>query len=190
MKIAISILCAILLCSCAAGQKSANILAGIATAYGIHEAGHEIASRITSTPINWDSMEYTIKPKDRASGAIICASGLVAQQISSEVVIRAGWKNDYTDGMMIWNTINPIAYSLGYWFSFGTNYEPNGGGFHGDISGIEYYSNDNTAHIFAIAMVGLSSLNAYRYWLSDKEPMGVWFLPVRGGAGLVYSKRF
>jgi hypothetical protein len=186
----LAILCALLMYSCAAGQKGAKLLAGVTTAYGIHETGHQVASMATDTPIDWDNMEYTISPKRRTDGAIICASGLTAQQLSSEVIIRGGWKNDFTNGMMLWNTINPIAYSLGYWLSYGINYETSDGGFHGDISGIEHYSNDTTANLFSAAMIGLSVLNAYRYWWADKEPVNVGLIPVSGGAGIFYSRRF
>jgi hypothetical protein len=190
MKALSVILMAILLCSCAAGQRAAKIATGVAVAYGIHEAGHEIAARATNTAISWKSMEYTIGPKEKSSGLIICASGLTAQQLSSEVIIRVKWKNDYTDGMMIWNTVNPIAYSFGYWLSYGVNYKPDIGGFHGDTVGIEYYSNEETANVFSVAMVGLSLWNAYRYWWADKKPVSVGFAPVNGGASLIYSRKF
>jgi hypothetical protein len=186
MKALSVILMAILLCSCAAGQRAAKIATGVAAAYGIHEAGHVVAARVTDTPINWDSMEYTITPKDNNGGAIVCAAGLTAQAASSEIIIRKNYRGDFAAGMMLWNVINPILYASDYWIDFGYPKDQYGG----DIRSIEAYSNHTTSNLFSIAIAGLAAFDAYRYWLGNNKPVGAMIIPARNGAGLVYSRKF
>jgi hypothetical protein len=90
---------------------------------------------------------------------------LVAQVASSEVILDVDRidKNDaFVRGMMAWNIFNPIMYALDYWFIHKTN-DKNGDSYQGDLQGIEHYSSERTANIFAGAMVAIATVQGYRF---------------------------
>ena len=80
-------------------------------------------------------------------------------------------------GMMTWNILNPILYSLDYWVFHSTN-KINGNSYQGDLAGIEHYSNKATADGFALAMSAIAVSQGYRFlktqswapdWLKDES---------------------
>jgi hypothetical protein len=101
--------------------------------------------------------------------------------------------------MMIWNILNPIFYALDYWFINITNDSTGDGGYQGDIKGIEHYSSEGSANIFAASMVAIAGIQGYRFlktqtWAADwfeDETHSLGFAPVQSGGCLFsYTIRF
>lgn len=157
---------------------------GIITAFMIHESAHAFTADLNDIDLEWHTgiynqpigfkMKSDISDISDSDGRSLYSSGLISQIIGSEVILRS--KNTdknsaYIRGIMAWNIINPILYSLDYWFIGHANKEA-GDRFHGDIAGIERYSSDSTADVFAFAMAGLALYQGSRYlktqtWASD-----------------------
>jgi hypothetical protein len=144
---------------------------GVISAFAIHEGAHLAAGQITGTSLDWrvgtinQPIEFSENTKDDSDGFIVYSAGLVAQMASSEVILNVDSidKNDaFVRGMMAWNIFNPITYALDYWFIHKTN-DKNGDSFQGDLQGIEYYSSERTANIFAGGMVALVTFQSYRF---------------------------
>ena len=158
---------------------------GVISAFMIHEGAHFAAGQITGTSLDWSvgdynqPIEYEENAKDDSNGFIVSSSGLIAQVAGSEVILGVDRidKNDaFVRGMMAWNIINPIMYALDYWFIHSTN-DTHGDSYQGDLQGIEHYSSERTANIFAGGMVALATFQGYRFlkaqswapeWIKDK----------------------
>ncbi|MBT8489417.1 MAG: hypothetical protein KJN62_00045 [Deltaproteobacteria bacterium] len=181
--------------------------AGIISAYMIHEAGHFLVAGATGTHLHWEvgsynqPLGYTESADSDDKGVAVNSAGLIFQLIGSEVILYSDKidKNDaFVRGMMAWNIINPILYSLDYWFIRRTNQQQSNK-YRGDIEGVEYYSNKRTANIFAFSVAALASFQGYRYlktqdwapeWIKG-ETHTVNFAPMpSGGFALMYEYRF
>ena len=149
---------------------------GIVAAFATHETAHAIVAELTDTNIEWGIGDYnqpigfTEHATNDIDGLNLYSAGLVSQVVGSEIILRSGKikKNDaFIRGMMAWNIINPILYSLDYWFFHRTN-QKNGNSYQGDITGIEHYSNKETANLFAFSMVVISAFQGYRFLKTQK----------------------
>jgi hypothetical protein len=181
--------------------------AGIASAILIHEGSHAVVAGITGTSMDWEIGTYnqpigfTEKANSDAKGVAVYSAGLLSQAIGSEIILQADKidKNDaFVRGMMLWNIVNPILYSLDYWF-FHISNKNNGKTYQGDLEGIEHYSNESTANGFAISITAIAAFQGYRFlktqtWAPDwlKGNTHSFFLnPMpSGGCFLTYSYHF
>lgn len=159
---------------------------GAVSAFMIHEGAHFMAAEITNTNLGWEvgnynqPLAFTENAKSDSDGLAVYAAGLTVQVVGSEIILNVDKinKNDaFVRGMMAWNIINPILYALDYWFIHISN-DTNGATFQGDIQGIEHYSSERTANIFAGSMVALATIQGYRFlktqswapaWIKDKS---------------------
>lgn len=144
---------------------------GIITAYALHEAGHAMAGFLTGTDIEWGLGTYNqpLGFKEDADcdtdGMIVHAAGLMTQVAVSEIILQSESIDNNSNlmrGMMLWNIVNPIVYSLDYWFIRRTNKESDTT-YQGDIEGFENYTNDTGANIFAAGMLAIAAIQGYRY---------------------------
>ena len=149
---------------------------GVISAYALHETGHALAANLTHTDLEWgvgtynQPLGFTERAQHNGSGMLVHASGLLTQVVSSEVILRSDSidKNDnFVRGMMFWNIINPIVYSVDYWFLKRTNKEE-GNHYQGDLKGLEHYSNQTTANGYAAIMTGLAIYQGYRFLQMQK----------------------
>jgi hypothetical protein len=158
---------------------------GAVSAFMIHEGAHFIVGEITHTDLGWEignynqPLAFTENAKSDSDGLAVYSAGLTAQVVASEIILDVDKinKNDaFVRGMMAWNIVNPILYALDYWFIHISN-DKNGSTFQGDIQGIEHYSSERTANIFAGSMVALATFQGYRFlktqswapeWVRDK----------------------
>jgi len=180
---------------------------GMITAYALHETGHAVAGCLTDTDLEWglgtynQPLGFTEKAKRDSDGMIVHAAGLTAQVVTSEVILQSEAidKNDsFVRGLIVWNIINPIIYSLDYWLFEKTNQE-NGSYYQGDLKGFEHYSDERTANGFAALMVGLAIYQGYRFvktqnwapdWIGGRS-IQLSFQPCgRSGAALLIQKSF
>lgn len=179
--------------------------AGSVAAFSIHEGAHALVAKVTNTDMTWEignynqPLAFTEHANSDAKGAAINHAGLISQAIGSEIILQSEKidKNDaFVRGMMAWNIINPIMYSLDYWFIRRSN-QRNGNTYQGDIEGIEYYTNESTANGFALSMLGIACLQGYRFlktqsWAPDwlkGESNTISFAPLPSG-GLVMTYKF
>jgi len=179
--------------------------AGIVAAFSIHEGAHVLVAGLTNTDMDWEIGNYnqpfafTEHSSSDSKGAAINSAGLISQAIGSEIILQIEKidKNDaFVRGMMAWNIVNPIMYSLDYWF-FRISNQRNGNTYQGDIEGIEYYTNESTANGFALSMLGIACLQGYRFlktqgWATDwlkGESHNVNFVPLPTG-GLMMTYKF
>jgi hypothetical protein len=175
--------------------------AGIVSAFMIHEGAHYLAGEMTGTDIDWElgnynqPIGYTEQSENDTDGVIVNSAGLVSQVIGSEIILQVDRidKNDnFVRGMMTWNILNPVFYALDYWFIHITNDRTGDGGYQGDIQGIEQYSSEQSANVFAASMVALAGIQGYRFlktqdWAADwfkDESHSLSFAPVRSGGFL------
>jgi hypothetical protein len=144
---------------------------GMITAYALHETGHAIVAKATNTDLEWgvgtynQPLGFTEHAKHNGDGVCLHAAGLLTQEISSEIILRSDSidKNDnFVRGMMFWNIVNPIVYSLDYWFLKRSN-KKEGTHYQGDLMGVEHYSNEATASGFAAVMTGVAICQGYRF---------------------------
>lgn len=145
--------------------------AGIVAAFSIHEGAHALVAELTDTDMDWEIGNYnqpiafTEHANSDAKGAAINSAGLLSQAIGSEIILQSDKidKNDaFVRGMMAWNIVNPILYALDYWFFHRSNKE-NGNTYQGDIQGVEHYTNEPTAHGFALSMTAVAAFQGYRF---------------------------
>jgi len=181
--------------------------AGVFSAFMIHEGAHLVAAEATGTHIDWElgnynqPLAYTEEASSDSDGLILNSAGLVAQTLGSEIILqvdRIDKNDDFVRGMMHWNILNPIFYALDYWFIHITNDET-ADGYQGDIQGIEHYSDEKTANMFAASMVAIAGIQGYRFlktqdwapdWLKD-EAQNLNFAPVKsGGFSFNYTINF
>lgn len=185
----------------------AKYAAGIASSMLLHEGAHALVAAATNTHMSWKAGNYnqpigfTEDASSDAKGVALYSAGLLSQLIASEVILDVDKidKNDaYVRGMMTWNVLNPILYSLDYWFFRVAN--KNGGtSYQGDIQGIEHYSSEATAQGFAIGITAIAAFQGYRYlktqdwapeWLKG-TPDNLTLVPTSsGGAFLAWHCRF
>ena len=144
---------------------------GITTAFMIHEGGHAAVAALTGTKLDWrigDSnqpMKFNEHADSDAIGLAINSAGLVTQAIAGEIILQSediDMNSAFWRGMMAWNILNPISYALDYWFIHRTNKIYNAS-YEGDISGIEYYSNKETANAFAFSISAIALVHGYRF---------------------------
>ena len=144
---------------------------GVISAYALHETGHALAASLTDTDLEWgigtynQPLGFTEHAQHDGDGMLIHSAGLLTQVLSSEVILQSDSidKNDsFVRGMMFWNIINPIIYSLDYWVIKRTNKEVNNH-YQGDLKGLEHYSNETTANGYATIMTGLALYQGYRF---------------------------
>lgn len=181
--------------------------AGIITAFSIHEAAHALVAELTDNDIDWEIGNYnqplgfTEHGTSDTKGLALYSAGLFSQVVGSEIILQTGRieKNGaFVRGMMAWNILNPILYSLDYWFIRRSNKE-SGLSYQGDIEGIEHYSSESVANGFALAITGIAVLQGYRFlktqtwapdWLKGKS-CNLSFAPLpRAGMGIQIEFRF
>lgn len=181
--------------------------AGIISGFMIHEGAHLLAGEITGTDMDWEPGNYnqplafTEKADSDTDGWIVNSAGLAAQAIGAEIILQVDSidkNDDYVRGLMHWNIINPIFYALDYWFIHKTNSQ-SGDRYQGDIQGIEHYSDERTANIFAASMVAIAGIQGYRFlktqdWAADwfkDETHSLNFAPTTsGGIAFTYTINF
>jgi hypothetical protein len=185
----------------------AKYAAGIASSMLLHEGAHALVAAATNTHMSWKGGNYnqpigfTEDASSDAKGVALYSAGLLTQLAASEIILDVDRidKNDaYVRGMMTWNVLNPILYSLDYWFFRVAN--KNGGpSYQGDLQGIEHYSSEATAQGFAIGITAIAVFQGYRYlktqdwapeWLKG-TPDNVTLVPMHsGGAFLAWHCSF
>jgi hypothetical protein len=125
-------------------------------------------------------ISFTENANTDSKGWAINSAGLISQAAGAEIILQVDKidKNDaFVRGMMTWNILNPILYSLDYWVFHSTN-KINGNNYQGDLAGIERYSNKATADGFALSMSAIAVFQGYRFlktqswapdWLKDNS---------------------
>jgi hypothetical protein len=181
--------------------------AGIATSALVHEGSHALVAGLTGTHLDWEAGTYnqpigfTDHANSDAKGVAIYSAGLLSQAISGEIILDVDKidKNDaFVRGMMTWNVLNPILYSLDYWV-FHVSNQKSGSKYQGDLTGIEHYSNQAVANGFALSMTAIAVFQGYRFiktqtWAPDwlkSNFNNVNLSPMRsGGFMLTYKSEF
>ncbi|MGD0627665.1 MAG: hypothetical protein ABSB32_23565 [Thermodesulfobacteriota bacterium] len=145
--------------------------AGIVSAFLIHEGSHALVAGLTNTDLHWETgtlnqpIAFTENANTDSKGFAINSAGLISQAVGGEIILQADRidKNDaFVRGMMTWNILNPVLYSLDYWIFHSTN-KINGNSYQGDLAGIERYSNKATADGFALSMSAIAVFQGYRF---------------------------
>lgn len=185
----------------------AKFAAGIASSMLLHEGAHAVVAVATNTHMSWEAGNYnqpigfTEDVDSDAEGVALYSAGLLTQLGASEVILQVDKinKNDaFVRGMMAWNVLNPILYSLDYWV-FRISNKNGGPSYQGDLQGIEHFSSEATAQGFAIGITAIAAFQGYRFlktqdwapeWLKG-TPDNVTLAPMRsGGAFLAWHCRF
>ena len=178
---------------------------GLASGALIHEGSHALVAGLTGTRLTWEAGTYnqpigfTDHAQSDAEGLAIYSAGFISQAAGAEIILQVDGinKNDnYVRGMMAWNLVNPILYSLDYWFIHRTN-KKGVSSYQGDLQGIEHYSNQTTANMFAVSFSAIALFQGYRFlktqtWAPDwlkGESHRLGFTPLRAG-GLVMTYQF
>ena len=180
---------------------------GIVTSMLVHEGAHALVGGLTGTHLSWETGTYnqpigfTDHANSDAKGVAIYSAGLISQAVSGEIILDVDKinKNDaFVRGMMTWNILNPILYSLDYWL-FHVSNKKNGSKYQGDLTGIEHYSNTSAANGFALSMSAIAVFQGYRFlktqtwapdWLkSNFNNVGVSPIP-SGGFMLSFKYAF
>jgi hypothetical protein len=188
-------------------RSVAKFAAGVVASAFVHEGAHAIVAAATGTSLTWkvgnynQPLAFEESAGSGAKGVAIYSAGLIAQLICSEIILDVDSinKNDaFVRGMMTWNILNPILYSLDYWV-FRVSNQQSGNSYQGDIQGIEHYSDERSAQTFAIGITAIAAFQGYRFlktqdwapnWLKA-APDNVNVVPLRsGGALLTYEYRF
>ncbi len=175
--------------------------AGIATAMLIHEGSHALVAGITDTHMTWtlgtynQPIGFTEHAGSDAKGVAVYSAGLISQEITSEIILdtKIDKNGAYVRGIMAWNVINPVLYSLDYWI-FHVSNSKDRNSYKGDISGIEHYSNAATANGYAIGITAIALFQGYRFlktqsWAPDwlrSEKKNLFVAPLASG-GFVAS---
>jgi len=178
---------------------------GLASGALIHEGSHALVAGLTGTRLTWEVGTYnqpigfTDHAQSDAKGLAIYSAGFISQAAGAEIILQVDGINkndDYVRGMMAWNVMNPILYSLDYWFIHRTN-KKGVSSYQGDLQGIENYSNQTTANVLAASFSAIALLQGYRFlktqsWAPDwlkGESHRLGFTPLRAG-GLVMTYQF
>jgi hypothetical protein len=173
----------------------------------IHEGAHAAVAELTGTDMDWrwgnfnQPLEFTEHASSDDKGLAINLAGLASQAITSEAILQMNSvdKNgSFVRGMMVWNILNPLSYSLDYWFFHRTNKDKKTT-YRGDIQGAEYYANEPIAQGFAASMTAIALCQGYRFlktqlwapeWLkSPYHDLDIRFLDA-GGVSIIYHFRF
>lgn len=180
---------------------------GIVTGFLIHEGGHALAAELTGTDMEWgwgninQPFEFTENADSDTDGLIINSAGFITQAAAAEFILRYDKidKDDaYVQGIMTWCILNPIFYTIDYWFIRGTN-NKYGENYKGDLQGIEHYSNESKANLFAIGIVAIAASQGYRFlktqiwapdWISDNSHDLNFVSLDSGGFALTYKIPF
>jgi hypothetical protein len=188
-------------------RSAVKFAVGVLSSAAVHETAHALVAAATGTSLTWkvgnynQPLAFEESANSGAKGVAIYSAGLIAQLICSEIILDVDSidKNDaFVRGMMTWNILNPILYSLDYWV-FRVSNQQNGSSYQGDIQGIEHYSDEKSAQAFAIGITAIAAFQGYRFlktqdWAPDwlkAAPDNVNVLPLRsGGALLTYDFRF
>jgi hypothetical protein len=178
---------------------------GLASGALIHEGSHAFVAGLTGTHLTWEVGTYnqpigfTDHADSAAKGLAVYSAGFIAQAAGAEIILHADGvnKNDnYVRGIMAWNIVNPLLYSLDYWFLRRTN-KKNDSAYQGDLQGIENYSSQTTANVLAVSFSAIALFQGYRFlktqtwapeWLKN-ESRSFAFTPIRSG-GLLMSYHF
>jgi hypothetical protein len=145
--------------------------AGIVSGFLIHEGSHALVAGLTNTDMHWEMgtfnqpIAFTENANTNSKGFAINSAGLISQAVGAEIILQADKidKNDaFVRGMMTWNILNPVLYSLDYWIFHSTN-KINRYSYQGDLAGIERYSNKATADGFALSMSAIAVFQGYRF---------------------------
>lgn len=180
-------------------KNTSKFLAGVVTAYAIHETGHGVTAFATGTNMDWkfndgrDSSIISFREysKNDLTGLFVDSAGIITELAVTEYILRSKTINKtdpFIKGMVFWNTANPIIYALDYWFIHKIN-RTDGGVFLGDIKGIEYHSNSEFANIFAAASAAIAINQIYRY-IKSENGIRANLLPTKKGVGLSISIPF
>ena len=178
--------------------------AGIVSAFLVHEGSHALVAGLTNTDLHWETgtfnqpIAFTEKADTDSKGFAINSAGLISQAVGGEIILQVDKidKNDaFVRGMMTWNILNPILYSLDYWIFHSTN-KINGNGYQGDLAGIEHYSNKATADGFALSISAIAVFQGYRFlktqsWAPDwlkEDSHSLSFAPLPSGGFIVGYK--
>ena len=170
---------------------------GVVSAFLIHESSHALVAAAMGESLSWELGNYnqpiafTESGLSDEQGVALYSAGILSQIAGSEIILRTDRidKNSaYVRGIMAWNIINPILYSLDYWFFHRSN-KKNGNFYQGDLQGIEHYSNETTANVFALSASAIAVWQGYRFlktqtWAPDwmkSETHQVSFLPLASG---------
>jgi hypothetical protein len=181
---------------------------GVVSAFLIHEGAHALVGVVTGTKMDWKAgdvnqpITFTEYSSSKEKGLAINSSGLLAQAACAEIILQYDKidKNDsYVRGMMLWNILNPIMYTIDYWVIRKTNSSV-GNGYSGDLQGVEHYSSKGTADVFAGTMLAIAAFQGYRFvrtqswapeWIKGQAFDNVGLTPLpSGGAFLSYSFDF
>ena len=174
--------------------------AGIITSFAIHEGSHALAAFLTDTRMSWEigtynqPVAFTENATSDRKGVAVCSAGLLSHVVGSEIVLlteRIDKSDNFVRGLMAYNILNSLFYSMDYWFVNHTN-KKNGNSYQGDIQGIEHYAGKSTAQGFAIGMASIAIFQGYRFlktqswapkWLTEKQnshTMNLDLLPFQG----------
>ena len=179
--------------------------AGVLSASLIHEGSHALVAGVTGTRLTWEVGTYnqpigfTDHAGSKEKGVAVYSAGLLSQTAGAEIILQVDGidKNDsFVRGMMFWDVVNPILYSLDYWFFRNSN-KSNGRSYQGDLEGIEHYSSRGTANGFALGLTTIGVFQGYRFlktqdWAPDwlkGEDKKLGFAPLASG-GLVMTYHF
>jgi hypothetical protein len=180
---------------------------GVVSAFLIHETSHALVAAAMGKNLSWKAGNYnqpisfTESGLSDAQGVALYSAGLLSQVAGAEIILRSDRidkNSSYVRGMMTWDIINPILYSLDYWF-FHISNKDNGNSYQGDLQGIEHYSNQTIANGFALSFCTLALWQGYRFlqtqtWAPDwlkSETQHVSLLPLAsGGIFMKYRVEF
>jgi hypothetical protein len=145
--------------------------AGIVSGFLIHEGSHAVVAGLTNTEMDWKAgtlnqpFAFTENADTNWKGFLVNSAGLISQSVGAEIILQCNKidKNDaFVRGMMTWDILNPLLYSLDYWVIHSTN-KINGGHYQGDLAGIEHYTSKATADGFAISISAIAIFQGYRF---------------------------
>lgn len=145
--------------------------AGVITGALIHEGAHALVAAATDISMNWkigtynQPIGFTEEAKSKDKGLAVYSAGLLSQVISAEFILQADKidKNDsFVRGLMAWNVLNAVFYTLDYWVFKITN-KGDGDNYQGDLKGIEHYSNEALAQGLAFSIAALATYQGYRF---------------------------
>jgi hypothetical protein len=137
----------------------------------IHEGSYEAVALLTGVDLHWEigtvdqPLAFSYSTDNNWKGFAINSAGFISQAAGAEIILQVDEinKNDaFVRGMMAWDILNPILYSLDYWFIHSTN-KKNDGNIQGDLEGIEHYTNKATADAFALSMSAIAVFQGYRF---------------------------
>jgi hypothetical protein len=145
--------------------------AGVVSAFLIHEGSHAVVAGLTNTDMHWEvgtlnqPFAFTENADTNWKGFAVNSAGLISQSVGAEIILQCNKidKNDaFVRGMMTWDILNPLLYSLDYWVIHSTN-KINGNHYQGDLAGLEHYSSKAAADGFALSISAIAIFQGYRF---------------------------